>query len=329
MIMQSNRDRVGSPQRPTADPGPVARTATAGAAHGARALRHAVRRHSRHLLIALVLLASVTVAALVRSAGAPAAATDDARGRIVDSVAGLLVHQAPNPGVAGQPAPPTSPDAGALPAEPDAGAPAQVRPNVMAEGSATVPQGTDPAIALAPLRDFARTGSRPDLRSLAALTAAEQAVLVTGDLPRNVAASPALAAGRAPQMPARIPDAIEGTTTFAARDADALAPYTVSAALRILEEDAPIVLQEVRQDAGPARARFGARPGSATTAVPTGWMELGDSPMPGWRIIRIQAQAVLLMTPLGNPVRLTTWHTPSAQTPGHAQDVAQAARAGY
>jgi hypothetical protein len=36
----------------------------------------------------------------------------------------------------------------------------------------------------------------------------------------------------------------------------------------------------------------------------TGWLEVGDAPAPGWRVIRIDATHVDLLSPAGNPLRV-------------------------
>jgi len=43
---------------------------------------------------------------------------------------------------------------------------------------------------------------------------------------------------------------------------------------------------------------------SAAVSVSPGWLEIGDSPGQGWRILKVDPAEVLLMDPQGNSVRL-------------------------
>jgi len=284
-------DAGAAPSRPPGSP-------QIGSLH----LLRQVRQRGRTLLVAVVVLASVLGAALVRPQGALPDSADSDRQRIVDGAASLLEQRHPDPGAGAH----TPPSAGSAPVGPDASRatpPSVERPQTATDPAATALRGADPASALAPLRDFAHTNAKPDLATLAALSPAELEVLAgPGTASRSSAPRPEHPSAE-PRVLSRIPDLIEGTPAVP-RNADALAAVTVSAALRVLEEDAPIVLQDVRLGPGPARARFATRTGRGDTLSAAGWLELGDAPLPGWRIIRIQPLAVTLITPLGNPVRL-------------------------
>jgi hypothetical protein len=263
--------------------------------------------------IPLLGLAAAVLAALVQSR---TTAKDDAsaeRTRIIDGAAGLLVNPAPmqssldlatrGSAATGDARPPwtaAAPMGDKAKSQPEAGV--EVQAAAGAKSDAPAPNPGDPAASLAPLRDLLPPRATPDLRSLTQLTAAESEALASTHAVRQPLPGTARTLGRS-QPTTPIPDTIEGVMA-APRSADALAPYTITAALRMLAAEAPFVLLEIRLAPGPARARFAprAREGSAPPSV--GWLELGDSPLPGWRIIRIEAQSVTFMTPHGNPARM-------------------------
>jgi hypothetical protein len=107
---------------------------------------------------------------------------------------------------------------------------------------------------------------------------------------------------RAPPRP--IPEMLEGVPVVR-RDADALERLTILASLRYVDEgDGPYLVAGLRLDAGAPRVQLASRPGATPTPVVTGWLEVGDAPAPGWRVIRIDATLVDLLTPSGNPLRV-------------------------
>lgn len=107
---------------------------------------------------------------------------------------------------------------------------------------------------------------------------------------------------RTVMMGRAVPDEIEGASR-PENLADPLAEASVSASLRLADDaSAPFVLLESRTQAQPARARIGY--GGEPTALPPSWLEVGDAPAPGWRIVRIDARSIDVLNPYGNPVRL-------------------------
>jgi len=266
-------------------------------------------------LLALGALGALLAAALGRSEFTPARPVNDERSRIIDGATGLLTEHALGPqGIlpvdpiahsstnSDGPAHSIDPGRSAMPVgvrdEPP-GAAAPLDASNAALGSAA----SDPAAALAPLRDLVRNRTHPDLRSLVKLSAAESEALGGGSRHRPATGAAPGAVQRSPPLSEAIPDAIEGTVA-APQAADALAPYTVTAALLLREADAPFTLREIRLAPAPARARFASRNRETAAGPSYGWMELGESPLPGWRLIRIQPQSVTLISPLGNPVRM-------------------------
>jgi hypothetical protein len=171
-------------------------------------------------------------------------------------------------------------------------------------GTATATNMIDlPTSSLTELRDFARAHGRPDVSNLVRLSDNEAKALDSNRRSRSaVAASSTPAAQRV--APAPIPERIEGVTTVDLRG-DALGSFRVRAIRKLPDADnAPWAVREIRSESGTTRVRLSLRtPGAGWEAVP-GWLEAGDSPARGWRLLAISAQEVLVATPLGNLMQL-------------------------
>lgn len=116
----------------------------------------------------------------------------------------------------------------------------------------------------------------------------------------------------APPGRARIPDTIEGSSALSS-GTDALMSLTINARLRVVDgRGGPFRLLATRpgDDGGPARAQLQRR--GATAA----WFERGESPAPGWQLVDISPSDVLLLTPQGNPMRLTRDASEPGPAPG-------------
>jgi hypothetical protein len=106
------------------------------------------------------------------------------------------------------------------------------------------------------------------------------------------------------RLPKTIPDAIEGAEVPHATG-DALDGVAVMASQRVQDGGGcPFVLVATRTNDGTPRAQLRrrdlAQPGTATA----GWLEIGDGPAPGWHLLSISRDDVLLLTPQGSPLRL-------------------------
>lgn len=130
-------------------------------------------------------------------------------------------------------------------------------------------------------------------------TATALPTLPAGD---SIAPPPAFIA-RGPSL-ARIPEFIEGAQR-AHRLGDPLGPLTIEPALRVFDmRAAPFQLLAIRLEPGPARVRLQWREEGAHGRPLSGWLEVGDSPDTGWRVVSIRTNDVLLLSPMGNPVLL-------------------------
>lgn len=162
---------------------------------------------------------------------------------------------------------------------------------------------TSPRVILPPLRDFAVRNARPDLRELVRLTAEERAAF---DLPGSRPELPAPAGNRPKPKKASgaIPESIEGSRPRHDSE-DALESLSVRASLRTIDSDnAPYVLQALREGANVVQAQLLQRnPNGSLTALP-GWFSSGDSPAPGWRLLTVDKREAILLTPVGNILRL-------------------------
>jgi len=118
---------------------------------------------------------------------------------------------------------------------------------------------------------------------------------------RGSPARPALRAREArPPIPARLED---GSTAGAG---DPLQAMTAQASVRTLSpESLAWVLLEVRTSQDPPQARL-ANDASTATGKSNGgaWFEPGDSPVPGWMLVRVEADSVTVMSRSGEFVRL-------------------------
>jgi len=101
-----------------------------------------------------------------------------------------------------------------------------------------------------------------------------------------------------------IPGTIEGYPPRYT-DGDALASLAITFSLRVFDSgNAPLRLVATRIDDGPPRAQLQGREATGPVHAAGGWLEAGDSPAPGWYVVAISRADVLLLSPLGNPVRL-------------------------
>lgn len=102
----------------------------------------------------------------------------------------------------------------------------------------------------------------------------------------------------------RIPDAIEGNGS-PAPGMDGLAGLAIEGRLRVLDgRQAPFLLLATRIGSSGARAQLMRRGLGASPSGTPAWFEPGDSPAPGWRLVNVAAEQILLLTPDGNPLRL-------------------------
>jgi hypothetical protein len=295
------------------------------------------RRALRRLLLGALVLTAVLGALQLRSAGSARLQGEDLqRQRAVAQATALLsaVSMVPPSTSTSVPAPlPAlpSPPVGQATVAPDANEPQRGQPPI-----------TPPDIpsTLPPLQRFAKATAHERLPpSLLASYAMSDNAGNAGawDLPPaestasgGAARMRANAGAGAPRRP--IPDRIEGTAP-SRRDTDALVAVTIDSGLRLVDErDAPFRLSEVRNTPGAARAHFAPRDGNPSYPVPAGWLEVGESPINGWRIVRIESGAVVLLTPAGNPMRLRVAGgadvpTGAGQTSGQASG--QASRQTY
>jgi hypothetical protein len=159
------------------------------------------------------------------------------------------------------------------------------------------------AAMLEPLRNFARENAGSVTR-VAALDADVQERMPRPNAKPNPAPhAPPPEVQTAPGA-LRIPDAIEGAVAPPGA-IDALSALTVSTYLRTLDgRSAPFALESIRTNPGPARVRIQLRSSASAALAPAAWYEIGEAPLPGWRIVSITANSLVVLTPLGNPMRL-------------------------
>ncbi len=164
-----------------------------------------------------------------------------------------------------------------------------------------VPYGS----SFAELRDFARARGRADVSKLVHLSASETSAFRPSTKPTNAGSgSTSMATGLQRQPLTPIPDDIEGARRIAYQG-DALDSYHVRAILKTLDGDgSPWVVQEIRSRPGAPRVRMSERAPTGQWVPLPGWLEAGDSPARGWRVLAIDDQAIILVTPLGNLMRL-------------------------
>jgi hypothetical protein len=250
----------------------------------------------RFVIGALVLVALLKALQLRALATAQQGTGDDHRRQLVDAASSLLAP-APQP----MPAAWDRAPGGQAPQAADGTPGPAPAPSPLAYPSAGPGAAAgDLRATLVPLRQFAQLSAHDAWPAVAA--------------PSPLPGAPQAQAGQAPpaSRPApprasahrQIPELLEGIPVTR-RDADALGSLTILGSLRFIEEqDSPYVVVALRTDAGAARVQLGSRPGARAWLAPTGWLEVGDAPAPGWRVVRIDAGAVDLLTPAGNPLRL-------------------------
>jgi len=86
---------------------------------------------------------------------------------------------------------------------------------------------------------------------------------------------------------------------------DALDGITIRSSLRVLEGDtAPFELLATRFDGDRPRVKMRSHRLKGAVPVSMGWMEVGDSPASGWHVVAISPADTVLLSPLGNPLRL-------------------------
>jgi hypothetical protein len=101
-----------------------------------------------------------------------------------------------------------------------------------------------------------------------------------------------------------IPAGIEDGTARPA-PGDALYGLTVRGALRVIDDaDCPFALSATRSDGGRTRAQIRSARSQGASGATAGWFEAGDSPWPGWRLLKVAPTEVQVLDPQGNSVRL-------------------------
>jgi hypothetical protein len=137
------------------------------------------------------------------------------------------------------------------------------------------------------------------------------AAVTTGD-PVNNRRLPMLATGASiPEFSSHtrflhheIPVSIEGLPSLP-EGGDGLAGIVVHASLRVLDgNNSPFRLLATRLDNGSARAQLQEHDATGRVLASNGWLAAGDSPAPGWQVLKVTPASVLLLTPFGNPLRL-------------------------
>jgi len=122
--------------------------------------------------------------------------------------------------------------------------------------------------------------------------------------PAQIAAGPTgvLRLGRAHDPRPPIPDQIEQPAPLSS-SGDTLQSMTLQANLILMDRAlAPLVLQEVRFAQSPPQARLGHD--RALSEGDGAWFEPGDTPAPGWMLVRIDADSATLMSAHGDLVQL-------------------------
>jgi hypothetical protein len=101
---------------------------------------------------------------------------------------------------------------------------------------------------------------------------------------------------------ARIPDQIE--EAVAAEGTDSLQQMSLQGTLITLSRGHfPGLLLETRVDQTPPQARLSS--GNSSTPNDGAWFSSGDSPVPGWTLVHIEADGATVISSLGGLVRLS------------------------
>lgn len=101
-----------------------------------------------------------------------------------------------------------------------------------------------------------------------------------------------------------VPLIIEGSM-LSPGDGDGLSGVTVHASLRVFDDrNAPLSLLAIRYEDATPLALMQVAVNGTGKSTPTAWLPVGGIPAPGWQILEISSSSALLITPLGNPLRL-------------------------
>lgn len=101
-----------------------------------------------------------------------------------------------------------------------------------------------------------------------------------------------------------IPAAIEGAPAGTAKG-DPLEEMAITSFLKTLETSSlPFEIVATSTDPDRPTVRLRSRSPAGGGGDAAGWLAVGQSPAPGWKVIAISRAEVLLLSPAGNPVRL-------------------------
>jgi hypothetical protein len=239
----------------------------------------------RGYLIALVAVAVLSALLLAPPKRAsPIESRLGERQRLVDEATLLLEH----PTVTGQGHAPTDEIAFDVPST---------------HHDAADPPLSTPTSLLLPLKTFAVHNAHPDLDGLVRLSPREQAALAP---PRKEPRSEVGTISDRPQADDKppIPDAIEGVSVPSQRG-DALEAFTISSALHTIDGDHGLfALTSIQGNLGVRRIHLSARGADGAMRELPGWLEPGDVPAPGWRVMAVGDSDAILLTSIGNFLRL-------------------------
>jgi hypothetical protein len=268
------------------------------------------RRFLRNSLA--VLLAILAVAAAIHESADERLADTRAQRRQIVSDAARLLTPAPT---SASPASPGIASGFAI----DSASPGHPGPGA---GSASAKSGASSAepqedpIDWDHLRVFARVNARPRLDGLVHLTSDERTALGEKRSAKPGTDHEALPDVTSLRPRSRIPDAIEQSVIE--RRSDALSGALVLASLRIFEDlPTPFALIAVQSEPGPARAQLAVHGDPNRSPSSTAWVGVGESPSPGWRVVRIGSDDLIVLSPFGNPARLRVSGADGARAPAN------------